>query len=297
MIRIKDVKKSFGTVTAFSSTMDIPKGGVYGLLGTNGAGKSTLLRLLSGILRPDEGDLLVDGESIYENEKAKQNLFLVSDDAYIYPGATGLSLCSYLETLYPSFQIDRFLDLMHRFSLDERKSIRSFSKGMKKQLWVLLGIAAQTPYLLCDETFDGLDPVMRQAIKSLFASEVCSRDFTPIIATHNLRELEDFCDNFALLHKGEILLEGNLDEKKQNIHRVQCALADETQEAALCERLDTVGVHRQGKLLLITARGGQEEIEKILATFSPLYGEVVPLTLEELFIAETEAIGYEVNLL
>ncbi len=296
MIEIKEVKKSFGDVTALSATLCIPQGGVYGLLGTNGAGKSTLLRLLAGILRPEEGTILVDGEPVYENESGKEKIFLISDDTWFYPGATGLSLCSLYETLYPSFDRGRFMRLCQQFSLKPDKAVRSFSKGMKKQLLVLLGIASGAPYLLCDETFDGLDPVMRQAIKSLFANEVCSRDFTPIIATHNLRELEDFCDHLGLLHEGKLLLEGSLEEKKQTIFRVQCALSYPACEEDLFRRLQAVHIRRQGSLLLVTARGRREEIEQILAGFNPLYGEVVPLTLEEMFIAETEAIGYEVHL-
>ena len=297
MITLQNVKKSFSGKEALSVTMDIPEGGIFGLLGTNGAGKSTLLRLLSGILRPEEGSIQVDGQPLFENELAKQNLFLVSDDTYFFPGENALSLAKSYEGLYPCFDMGRFQDLLTVFSLDAGASLRSFSKGMKKQVYVLLGIASGAKYLLCDETFDGLDAVMRQAIKSLFSSEACSRPFTPVIATHNLRELEDFCDHLVLLHEGRLLLQGSLEEKKQTIFKMQCALPGPQEELALCQSLDVLSQRHQGRLLLLTVRGKQEDLESILEAFHPPYGEVIPLTLEEIFIAETEAIGYEVKLL
>ena len=297
MIALQNVKKSFAGKMALSVTMDIPEGIIFGLLGTNGAGKSTLLRLLSGILRPEEGTLLVDEMPLYENEAAKQNLFLVSDDAYFSPGETALSLAKNYEGLYPLFNRDRFLKLCGQFSLDPKAPLRSFSKGMKKQVFLLLGVASGAKYLLCDETFDGLDAVMRQAIKSLLGSEVCSRPFTPIIATHNLRELEDFCDHLSLLHEGKLLLCGNLEEKKQSIFKVQCAISCPEEELSLVKDLQVVNAKHQGRLLLLTVRGRREELERKLEAFQFPYAEVIPLTLEEIFIAETEAIGYEVKLL
>lgn len=184
---------------------------------------------------------------------------------------------------------------MKQFHLDERGKINRFSKGMKKQLLVILGIAAGTKYMLCDETFDGLDPVMRQAVKSLFAAEIMNRDFSPVIASHNLRELEDICDHVGLLHQGGILLSQDLEELKFHIHKVQCVLSDSQKEKELAKELDVLSIQHQGSLLLITARGTRTEIMERIQAKKPLFCEILPLTLEEIFISETEVAGYEIK--
>lgn len=166
---------------------------------------------------------------------------------------------------------------------------------MKKQLLVIIGVCADTKYLFCDETFDGLDPVMRQAVKSLFASEIMNREFTPVIASHNLRELEDICDHVGLLHKGGILLSKDLEEMKFNIHKIQCVLNDRQQEKELEKELKVLKVQHQGSLLMITARGTRSEIMEKIQKKNPLFMEVIPLTLEEIFISETEVAGYEIK--
>ena len=166
---------------------------------------------------------------------------------------------------------------------------------MKKQLLVILGICAGTKYLYCDETFDGLDPVMRQAVKSLFASEIMNREFTPVIASHNLRELEDICDHIGLLHKGGILLSRDLEDMKFHIHKIQCVLTDKSKEEMLIKELDVLKTEHQGSLLLLTVRGTRTEIMERVQAKNPLFCEILPLTLEEIFISETEVAGYEVK--
>ena len=190
---------------------------------------------------------------------------------------------------------DRYSKLMDQFHLDEKRRISSYSKGMKKQLLVIMGISAGTKYLLCDETFDGLDPVMRQAVKSLFVSEIMNRDFAPVIASHNMRELEDVCDHVGLLHKGGILLSRELEDMKFHIHKIQCVLTDKKKEEELKKELEVLKTEHQGSLLLITARGTRREIMEKIQAKNPLFCEVLPLTLEEIFISETEVAGYEVK--
>ena len=184
---------------------------------------------------------------------------------------------------------------MDQFHLEKKQRISSFSKGMKKQLLVIIGVCAGTKYLLCDETFDGLDPVMRQAVKSLFASEIMNREFTPVIASHNLRELEDICDHVGLLHKGGILLSKDLEDMKFHIHKIQCVLGGRQQEQELEKELQVLKVQHQGSLLMITARGTRSEIVEKVQAKNPLFMEVLPLTLEEIFISETEVAGYEIK--
>ena len=296
MIEIRGCSKAFGTLMAVSKvSLEIGEREVFGLVGSNGAGKSTLLRMIAGILKPDEGEIKIDDMAVFDNEKAKEQVFYISDDCYFPTNYTALDMAAFYQLHYPKFEKQRFAKLMNQFQLDERRKVGSFSKGMKKQLMVLLGISAGTKYLLCDETFDGLDPVMRQAVKSLFVSEIMNRDFTPVIASHNMRELEDVCDHVGLLHKGGILLSRELEDMKFHIHKIQCVLPDQTKEEALLKELDVLKKEHQGSILILTARGTREEILQKVQTQNPIFCEVIPLTLEEIFISETEVAGYEVK--
>ena len=296
MIEIKGVSKTFQDIHAIQDlTLGIEDGEVFGLVGTNGAGKSTLLRMISGIYRPDAGSITVDGMEVWEQPAAKGKIFYLSDEAYTFPNSTPSEMMRFCRTLYPDYEEERFHQLMQQFHLDEKRKIRTFSRGMKKQLQLMLGLCAGTKYLLCDETFDGLDPVMRQAVKSLIAGELMNRDFTPVIASHNLRELEDICDRVGLLHQGGVLFARDLEDMKLHLHKVQCVIPDPQKEARLLERLDAVLVRRQGSLLIFTARGMRHEIEEETMQAEPVFSEVLPLSLEEIFITETEAAGYEIK--
>ena len=296
MIEIKNCSKAFGKIQAVNKvTMDIGEREVFGLIGSNGAGKSTLLRIMAGIIRQDRGEVLMDEEPVFENERIKEHFFYIPDDAYIPANYNALDMAEFYRCIYPGFQQARFETMMKQFHLDGKRKISTFSKGMKKQVSVICGICANTMYLLCDETFDGLDPVMRQAVKSLFVSEIMNRDFTPVIASHNMRELEDVCDHVGFLHKGGILLSRELEDMKFHIHKIQCVLPDQTKEEALLKELDVLKKEHQGSLLILTARGTREEILQKVQTQNPIFCEVIPLTLEEIFISETEVAGYEVK--
>lgn len=203
MIEIRECSKSFSSVKAVQNvSMDIGEREVFGLVGSNGAGKSTLLRMTAGVIKPDHGEIHIDGIPVFDNKEAKSNLFYLSDDSYFPANNTPSDMADYISLFYPGFEKQRFSKLLRQFQLKEDQKISTFSKGMKKQLQILLGISAGTKYLLCDETFDGLDPVMRQGIKRLFAAEILNREFTPVLASHSLRELEDICDHVGLLYQG-----------------------------------------------------------------------------------------------
>ncbi|MCH1982874.1 ABC transporter ATP-binding protein [Ruminococcus sp. OA3] len=296
MIEIKNIRKQFGDVQAIHDmSADIREGAVFGLVGTNGAGKSTFLRIVSGILKPDTGEVLIDGTPVYENRVAKEKLFFISDDQYYFPNASAKDMMEYYAMIYQDFDKRKFKEYLEKFGLDMERKINTFSKGMKRQVSVLLGICANTKYLLCDETFDGLDPVMRQAVKSMFVSEIMGRDFTPVIASHNLRELEDICDHVGLLHQGGILFSRDLEEMKCMIHKVQCVIPVTADEEQLLKELDVLQCIRSGSLLTITARGSKCEILERVERKNPLFCEILPLTLEEIFISETEVAGYDIK--
>ena len=295
MIEIKNCSKAFGKIQAVNKvTMDIGEREVFGLIGSNGAGKSTLLRIMAGIIRQDRGEVLMDEEPVFENERIKEHFFYIPDDAYIPANYNALDMAEFYRCIYPGFQQARFETMMKQFHLDGKRKISTFSKGMKKQLLVILGISTGTKYLFCDETFDGLDPVMRQAVKSIFASEIMSREFTPVIASHNLRELEDICDHVGLLHKGGMLLSKDLDDMKLNIHKIQCVLPAGVGSSDL-QGIDIIKTEQRGSLLTLTVRGKREEIQTILQAYHPVFFEMIPLSLEEIFISETEVAGYDIK--
>ena len=296
MIESKGLTKYFGDICAVDHVdATIKQGSAFGLLGTNGAGKSTFLRMMCGILRPNEGTILVDGAEVYENPPIKQEIFYIADEQYFFPNTTPREQGSFYAAYYPRFDKKIFNQLLHTFELGCERKVNTFSKGMKKQLSVFLALAANTTYIICDETFDGLDPVIRQAVKSLMADAMASRGMTPIIASHNLRELEDICDHVGLLHKGGILLSKDLEDMKFHIHKIQCVLSGKQQEKELEKELQVLKVQHQGSLLMITARGTRSEIIEKIQAKNPLFMEVLPLTLEEIFISETEVAGYEIK--
>lgn len=295
MIKAENLTKRFQGVTAVDHIhAEIQDGTVFGLIGTNGAGKSTFLRMAAGILKPDEGTITLDGESVFEDTRVKARCFYIPDEPYFLGNGTADDMKTFYQGIYPNFDTDRFGRLLKSFELDGRRKIQTFSKGMKKQLAVLLGICAGTDYLFCDETFDGLDPVMRQTVKSLFANDLEERHLTPVIASHNLRELEDICDHVGLLHRGGMLLSKDLDDMKMNIHKIQCVLPAGLDRTNL-QDLDIMTTEQRGSLLTLTVRGQREEIQARMQSYHPVFFEMIPLSLEEIFISETEVAGYDIK--
>ena len=296
MIELKNVDKKFRDIQAADHiTASVREGMIFGLVGSNGAGKSTLLRMICGVIKPDSGEVLADGALVYENPDIKSQICFLSDSPYYFANADIEEMRDYYMTLYPSFDRKLFDSLVKKFGLEPKRKISSFSKGMKKQVSILLGLCAKTKYLLCDETFDGLDPVVRQAVKSLFASEIMNRDFTPVISSHNLRELEDICDSVGLLHRGKLLLTQELDQIKANICKLQCVIPDPHREQEMISALHIIRMERTGSLLTMTVRGPREKALALAQDSGAVFAETVPLTLEEIFISETEVAGYDIK--
>lgn len=296
MIEVSELCKSYDKHKAIDSiTTKIEDSHVFGLIGTNGAGKSTFMRMLCGVLKPDSGTILIDGEPVYDNPEVKSKIFYISDDQYFFKNGSPRDVAKFYKTYYPQFDEKRFEEMLKTFGLDNGRKINTFSKGMKKQLSVICGICAGTKYLLCDETFDGLDPVMRQAVKSLFVKEMADRGMTPIIASHNLRELEDICEYVGLLHKGGILFAKDLEDMKSEIHKLQCVIKEDEMLQHIKESLDIVTVENRGALYTITVRGDRQKIEDYMEMLAPVFYEMLPLSLEEIFISETEVKGYDIK--
>ncbi|MCR4904162.1 MAG: ABC transporter ATP-binding protein [Butyrivibrio sp.] len=296
MIEAVQLEKNFDDINAVHQvSLTVKDGEVFGLVGTNGAGKSTLLRMMSGVLKPDSGTVCMDHFPIYDNAEIKKNLFFIADDSFFFTNSNANDMARYYAGIYENFDLLKFNKLAIGFGLDTGRKISTFSKGMKKQLSLLLGISANTKYLLCDETFDGLDPVVRQGVKSLFAAEMADRGLTPVIASHNLRELEDICDHVGLLHKGGVLLSEDIENMKLNVQKVQCVFASNEDEKKALEGLEVMIHDVRGRLHTITVRGSREEIENHFREVNMVFFEILALTLEEIFISETEVVGYDIK--
>ena len=294
MIEIKNVSKTYGDVKSLENiNSTIAAGSIYGLIGSNGSGKSTLLRIMSGIMRGDEGQIEYDGESVFENPDVKKSFVFLSDEQYFLPGSTLEEMAGIYASFYPNFSREKYHELAKLFNLPYDRKINTFSKGMKKQASVLLALASNVKYILCDETFDGLDPVMRQLVKKLLANEVVTNGMTAVIASHNLREIEDICDHIGLLHKGGILFESELDSLKREIHAVQIVLEDDIKVDDVFADFHVVSSTKRGSLSTIVVRGERDAVEAAAKAASPQFCEIIPLTLEEIFISEMEERGYD----
>ncbi|QAT48474.1 ABC transporter ATP-binding protein [Caproiciproducens sp. NJN-50] len=295
MIEVDNLTKEFGDKTALDGvTFTIGGGSVFGLVGSNGAGKSTFLRTCAGIYFPDGGKILVDGGEPFEHSEVKSKICFIPDYPYFLPQATLTDMAKFYAGIYPKWDGKRFEDLCKLFPVGKKERISNFSKGMQRQAALICAFSAHPEYLLMDEIFDGLDPVMRQLLKKLISEEVSGHGMTVIIASHNLRELEDLCDHVGLFHKGGILFEKDIDALRLGVSKVQAAFRPMPDKSAF-EPLEILQWGTHGSLLNLVVRGGQEETMKKLESLHPLFAEALPLTLEEVFISEMEVAGYDIN--
>ena len=289
MLEMKNVTKTFGTFTALNDlTMMVPRGAVYGLVGPNGAGKSTAIRHLTGVYRQDAGQVLMEGQNIYENADIKSRIGYIPDDIFFFPSATLEDMRKYYKGLFPHFDDELYQRLYEVFQLPRKGQIRRFSKGMQKQAAFHLTICTRPDVMILDEPVDGLDPVMRRQVWSLILSDVAQRETTVLISSHNLRELEDICDHVGIMDHGRMLLERSLADMQGATHKLQ--LVGDTPEG-----LDILHESNSGRLRTLIVRGGAQEISQRAAAVNPAYFDVLPLSLEEIFIYELGGVNYEVK--
>ncbi len=297
MMTLQGATKSFGKFHALDGVdLEIPKGTAFGLLGSNGAGKSTILRLFSGIYKPEGGQVLIDGEPVYDNVNAKQKVFFINDETIQFGGYTLLELKKFYQQFYPSFSEEIFQKLQGAIQLPMDKKISKFSKGMKRQAIVIIGLACCTPYLLLDEAFDGLDPTMRIIVKKMVVDAMCERELTVVISSHNLKEINEMCDTAALLHRGKIVFNREIDSFKGNVHKIQVVFTDREREFTKEDFKDIPDILHFSKnqsIYHIIAKGDEASIRKALEPYKPIVADLLPLSLEEIFIYELEVLGYD----
>ena len=293
MIEVKALAKGFDGVKALDGLeLTVPRGAVYGLVGPNGAGKSTLIRHVVGIYRQDSGELLIDGEPVYENPKIKARIAYIPDEAAYFTQSTIKDMMRFYKSMYPGFDPERFEKLGQDFRLSLNRPLRKMSKGMQKQAAFWLALSCRPDYIVLDEPVDGLDPVMRRQVWSLLLSDVAEWGSTVLVSSHNLRELEDVCDHVGIMNRGKMLLERSLSQLQDNMVKVQLALADGTE---LPEGLDILHRSVTGRLQQLILRGDAEEVTNKLSTVQPLFMDVLPLSLEEIFIYELGGAEHEIK--
>ena len=289
MLEMKHVTKTFGNFKALDDlTLTVPKGAVYGLVGPNGAGKSTAIRHLIGVYRQDSGEVTLEGKRIYENPEQKMRIGSIPDDIFFFPSATLEEMRRYYAGIYRNFDHDLFDRLYEVFQLPKKGPIRRFSKGMQKQAAFHLTICTRPDVMILDEPVDGLDPVMRRQVWNLILSDVAARETTVLISSHNLRELEDICDHVGIMDHGKMLLERSLADMQGATHKLQLV-------GDIPEGLEILHESASGRLKTLVVRGSAEEITAKAAMSNPVYFDVLPLSLEEIFIYELGGVNYAVK--
>ncbi len=293
MIELKAVTKRFGKATALDALdLTVPQGAVYALIGPNGAGKTTAIRHVTGMLRPDAGEVLLSGEPIFENVPVKERIYCIPDEPWYFPMATTRDMMEFTGRMYPRFDALRYKRLRDAFVLDENRPLRRLSRGQKKQAAFWLALSARPEVLVLDEPVDGLDPVMRRQVWSLIMEDVAEDEMTVLVSSHNLRELEDVCDHVGILQKGRCLLEKSVAELQGSTVKVVLALPE---GAALPEGLPILHRSEAGRLQTLILRGTEAEAAALLRPAGPVFLETQPLTLEEIFIYELGGVDYAVK--
>ncbi len=296
MIELKNISKEFdGNKVLNGINLNLNEGSVYGIVGANGAGKSTMLRVIAGIYEKSEGEITLDGKHIYNNYSAKKNIAFVPDDLYFLPLADLNRMEDFYAASYESFDRDRFDYLVSAFGLNRTKKITSFSKGMKRQAASVLALSTRAKYILLDETFDGLDPVMRNLLKKEIYSDIADRGSCVVITSHSLRELEDTCDRLALIYQGGIVFENDVDELQTKLVKVQVGFGSPDFGRELFDDIHYLDYEKHGSVATLIVRGDKDGIKAKLMRLEPLILDILPLSLEEIFIYELSARGYLVN--
>ncbi|NMH67804.1 ABC transporter ATP-binding protein [Bacillus sp. RO3] len=295
MIEIKGISKAFdGTEIIHDISFSVRKGSIYGLLGSNGAGKTTLLKTIAGVLKPGSGEILLGEQPVFENTSTKETLFFIPDQPFFFAHYTLSQMAQFYQTTYSRWDHDQYQSLANLFGIETTKKLHKFSKGVQRQAAFILALATQPDVLILDEPMDGLDPVVRKKVKNILISEVAEREMTILISSHNLREVEDICDHIGILHQGKFLLEKELDDLKSGIHKVQLAFKGETPKK-LFKELDLLYEEIRGSVSLCIVRGDEQQVRTIIQAYHPVILDLLPLTLEEIFIYEMEDVGYAIQ--
>ena len=293
MIRVANLTKTFGNFKALDGvSLNVDKGSVYGLLGPNGAGKTTLIKHLAGIYSADSGEVIVGGNTVYENPEVKAGVIYIGDDLYFFPTYSIDDMAKFYKNIYSTWSDERYQNLKEVFKIDTKRKVRRLSKGMQKQVAFWLGICTCPKVMILDEPVDGLDPVMRRNVWRVILQDVAEYETTVLISSHNLRELEDVCDHVGIMHEGKIVLQKSLYDIKGNIHKIQVAFEDSLPEE-IKQNPNVLHTESTGRVHMLIVKGNITELENEINSLNPVLCDIIPLTLEEVFIYELGGMGYE----
>ena len=287
MIEVSGVSKSFDDFKALDKLdLTVKKGSIYGLVGTNGSGKTTIIKHIAGILRQDEGRIAIDGEDVFDNMALKRRTGLIPDDLYFFATYSLNEMSRFLRELYPAWSSERYTGMVSRFGLDPKRKLAKFSKGMQKQAAFILTMSTMPEYLMLDEPIDGLDPIVRKLVWKCIVDDVAERGMSVLVSSHNLRELEGICDSIGILSKGAMVIERDLDELKSDIHKVQVAFRDSERPAEPYAGLNVLHSEKRGSVDLLIIRDRKQLVEDLIGEKRPAVFDMLPLSLEEIFIYE-----------
>ena len=293
LITAKNVVKKFDKFIALNHfNMNVPEGSIYGLVGPNGSGKTTTIKHLIGMYKQDEGEILVNDEKVYDNEKVKSKIAYISDDLYFFHGYSIKDMAKFYSKIYKDFSFEKFNELQKVFNIDIKRKVNKLSKGMKKQVAFWLTISCSPEIMILDEPIDGLDPIMKENVWKILLEEVKKRKMIVIISSHNLKELENVCTNIGIMKNGEMVLEKELEKKDNNIQKVQIVFSNNSQISKIREKLSILKEEKVGSVYYFIVKGKQKEIEDILNKYKLTLMEFLPLSLEEVFMFEN---GGEAN--
>ncbi|MDF2654532.1 MAG: transporter ATP-binding protein [Bacillota bacterium] len=285
MIKVNNLDKSFDGFRALSDlNLNVKKGSIYGLVGTNGAGKTTLIKHVTGVLRQDQGEILIEGEPVYENIAAKERMGYIPDDLYFFSSYNLKESAKFYRSIYPNWSQERYNHMVKQFELNEKRKLSKFSKGMQKQAAFILTMSSMPDYLILDEPIDGLDPIIRKLVWKYIIEDVAEREMTVLVSSHNLRELEGICDSIGILSKGKMMIERDLDELKSDIHKIQVAFKESSADPY--HGLNVLHKESRGTVDLLIIRNRKEIVESVINESHPVIFDMLPLSLEEIFIYE-----------
>jgi len=294
MLTVSDVDKNFDNFRALNAlNLNVRRGSIYGLIGTNGAGKTTIIKAITGVLKVDKGQITIEGEDVFDNSAIKERMGYIPDDLYFFAGYNLKEMARFYKALYPKWNSERYENMVKQFNLDEKRKLARFSKGMQKQAAFILIMTTMPDYLILDEPIDGLDPIIRKLVWKYVVEDVAEREMTVLVSSHNLKEMEGICDSIGILSKGNMVMERDLDELKSDIHKIQVAYKEKIENPY--EGLNVLHKEERGTVDLLIVRNRRDVVEQIIQERKPLLFDMLPLTLEEIFIYELGGVDNEVQ--
>lgn len=294
MIKVTNVEKSFEQFKVLNNlNLNVQKGSIYGLIGTNGSGKTTIIKHITGIMRPDAGEITIAGENVFDNRNIKEKTGLIPDDFFFFHTYSLKEMSNFYKKLYTNWNQERYSTMLAQFGLEETRKLSKFSKGMQKQAAFILTISTMPDYLILDEPIDGLDPIIRKLVWKYIVEDVAEREMTVLVSSHNLRELEGICDSIGIISKGSMVMERDLDELKSDIHKIQVAYRHPPENPY--QGLNVLHRESRGTVDLLIIRNKKEEVEEIIRKNNPVVFDMLPLSLEEIFIYELGGVDNEIQ--